>query len=563
MDEPSSGVRSPEAAGHGSDSSPPRRWPLLAAFVLVAGVAGGMALPEVLAHWVMTPDAVEYVGTAHNWLTGRGFVDPIIYSNYLPDLRPPAPMLAIRPPVSSLLLALPIAMGASWTGLAVTHVAWASLIGASAILVGRRAMSLPSAIAFGIVISWAPGWTLASKHLLTEITCVGMLLLVLSQCRSVHRSYRDAIAFAAITLLAWLTRPNLGIIAPAAVFAAVLDLGPRRALRCGPLWVYAATFALLYWLVVMAHAAAFGIAPYAHYGVMAEILDVRDLASYHREYVGAVAFMQSHGDEILSALRANLRAYWGAVFASPLYLHVGWIAVPGLAHALLWPGRASFERRFAAIAGVALTATAIGVYGGYSWWRYPLPGVVCFWFVSLSLLDDLARRAQRSLRRRGLSRRLVAAIGAVPLILIGTPWVVEVLPQTVVRSQEHFEAYWHHGTRRKYSSRDEAVRGMCSKIGDDAIVASPDPWTLYLWCGNAGYLLPRDIESVEWANRWLEHKKPAFVIIDRDRRFFIFGETDRLQRISRAAGMTLYRVVDAAPESSPWKAPPPISSLGD
>jgi hypothetical protein len=554
--DPSSNARGPATAGHG-------RWQLLAAFVLVAGIAFGMALPEVLASWVMTPDALGYVGTAYNLITGRGFVDPIVYSNYLPDLHPPAPALVIRPPVLSLLLAPPIAMGASLTGVAITHAAWAGLIGASAILAVRRAMSLPSAIAFGIAISWAPGWTNVSKLPLTEVTCVGVLLLALAQCRRVHRSYRNAIAFAAITLLAWLTRPNLGILAPAVVLAAVLNLGPRRALRCAPLWVYVATFALLHWLVVMIHSAVFGLAPYAHYSVMLEILDTRDLASYHREYGGAVAFMQSHGDEILRAIRANLLSYWETVFAQPFYLHVGWISIPGLVYVLLWRGRASFERCFAAIAGIALTATALAVYGGYSWWRYPLPGVVCFWMVSLSLLDDLAQRAQRSLQERGLSRRLISGIGAVPLILVATLWAVEVLPKSMAINQKHLEAYRDHGTRREYRDSDKTLRGMCSKIDADAIVASPDPWAIYLWCGNAGHLLPRDIESVEWAERWLEHKKPAFVITDATRAFAIFGKTHRLQRVSWMAGVTLYRVVDASPESSPWKAPAPISSLGE
>ena len=63
----------------------------VAAFLVVAAGTLVLALPGVLTEVALTADALGYVATAHDWLEGKGFVDPIVYSYYLPGLRPPAP----------------------------------------------------------------------------------------------------------------------------------------------------------------------------------------------------------------------------------------------------------------------------------------------------------------------------------------------------------------------------------------------------------------------------------------------------------------------------------------
>ncbi len=84
---------------------------------------------------------------------------------------------------------------------------------------------------------------------------------------------------------------------------------------------------------------------------------------------------------------------------------------------------------------------------------------------------------------------------------------------------------------------------------------------MYLWCGNAGLLIPPDLESGEWIDRYLEEQTPGYVIVNADPSFAAFADAPRLELVATQAGRTLYRVRDAAPASRPWVAPPPLAQL--
>ena len=59
---------------------------------VAAGVAIGsfaLALPRAVSIWHVSPDTIEILGIAYNWVQGRGWVDPILYSSYLPGALPP------------------------------------------------------------------------------------------------------------------------------------------------------------------------------------------------------------------------------------------------------------------------------------------------------------------------------------------------------------------------------------------------------------------------------------------------------------------------------------------
>jgi hypothetical protein len=177
--------------------------------IVVAAVAASIALPIALT-WIRLPnDVVEYVAVARNWVEGRGFVDPILYSYYLGDTTPPVAAIVVRAPVISVLFAFVLWLGGGLAELSVAHVAWASCIGASTVLLGQRVMSLPAAAALGIVVAWSPAWELASTRLLTEATAIGVLLLLIALAPYGLRSARGALILSSLTLLGWLTRPNL------------------------------------------------------------------------------------------------------------------------------------------------------------------------------------------------------------------------------------------------------------------------------------------------------------------------------------------------------------------
>jgi len=507
------------------------------------------AVPMARAGCCLTPDAVGYLATAHNWLAGAGFVDPILFTYYLPDARPPVPAFAVRPPGLSLLLAPVLAMGVGVPGVLVWHAVFASLVGAAAVLVARRAMSLPAATAFGIAVTWSPAWMFVAPKPLTEVAAVAVLLVAVASLRAGIRSWRGALLFALLTLIGWLVRPNLALILPATALAVACDVGPRAALRSRPLWVYAGAFILLHRAVVWSVGAATGFAPYAHYGVMAEIIDTPEVFHYRKEYVGWLAYLQGNAGAVLESLRSNLRASGDLLFRRDFYLWVGWLAAPGLAFALLRPGRGSLERRFAVFATLGFTAVALATYGGFVGERYLLLGAVCAWFAVLSL----GSAASEWLARR-TGGRLRPAVAWLPLLLVLAVFALR-------DASRPLPDPW-----RGWQAQGDRYRPVCRLVDPDALVASENPWWFYLWCGNAGWRVPIDLTGEADLHRYLDERQPGYVLAPLGPRWELLARSPRLARIGtlprgeRGPDLGLYEVIGAGPASRPWRAPPPLGS---
>ena len=96
-----------------------------------------------------------------------------------------------------------------------------------------------AAAAAALLLCISPSWIFLSNTPLAEITATAAYVLVLAGSRGVLRSPGGALLCAAATLLAWLTRPQLAALLVAVLAAALLELGPRRAVRSVPLWTYA------------------------------------------------------------------------------------------------------------------------------------------------------------------------------------------------------------------------------------------------------------------------------------------------------------------------------------
>ena len=108
----------------------------------------------------------------------------------------------------------------------------------------------------------------------------------------------------------------------------------------------------------------------------------------------------------------------------------------------------------------------------------------------------------------------------------------------------------------------DAARAFCPVIDRDSIVSAPDPWTLHLYCGNAAYRIPTDLSDLAWLDRYLDERRPAYLISDGGEAFAVFERSPRLERAAERGGHVLYRVVDADPGLRPWRAPPPLAALG-
>ncbi|MCP3984111.1 MAG: hypothetical protein GY723_06965 [bacterium] len=528
---------------------------------LVGLGALALALPTVLAVVTLPADAIGYVATARNWIEGRGFVDPIVYSYYLPGASSPIPAIAVRPPIVPILFALPLYLGAGLVGLGVLHALWSAWVGASILWVGRRFMSLPAATAAAIGVAWSHNWWRSSTQLLTETTSVGAMLALLAVTPRALRTPWGAAGLAVATLIAWLVRPNLAGFTAVVVVAAVWSWGARSAFRSRPLWTYLVVFVLLQQVTGVLLSAIHGFAPYAHYGVMAETLSTIDVRSYQAEYGGALDHAVRHAGEIASILVANLRATATQLLFRPDYLFVGWLVLPGVVYGLSRRSEEGLLPALCTFAALAFMTIGILTGWGYDVTRYPLLGVTCFWLLGFASIDAavqrfLDRRAERGkpapayLRGAPLAMMLLACLAIIPRT------------ETWVFVNRHLEVKHPVPRLQGPPGSNRVSLAFCPRMHADAIVTSPDPWSIYYWCGNAGYLIPRDLSDLHWLHAYLDEMKPGYLITELATEQAVFDRSPRLVSVDRFADIRLYEVRGAGSDGWPWHSIGPLADIG-
>jgi hypothetical protein len=510
----------------------------------------------VLAHGSLTPDAIEYLGIAWSWVSGRGFVDPVLYSYYLEGAAPPVPALAMRAPVLPLLLALPLALGAPLPAVLLAHALGACAVGAAGVWAARRSMSAAGALAFGIAFCFSHPWLVAVEYPLTEAVSVGVLFAVVALAPVALRGPRAAAAFAALVFAAWLTRPNLAVALPAFAAAAALELGPRRALRSLPLWTALAVFAALQQGFSRAVEAATGFAPYAHYGVLLETTSATEAFYYQKAYSGWWRYLMANADHVAAALAWNARGVARLLFATPDYHYLGWLLAPALAHAWLRRDEHRFARLFTAAFGLALLAVVLAGWGAIDPRRLLLPAAACFWLLAAGALAAGAEWLERR-ARAGFGRPLALARLAPPLAALALFALSPSAAGTLRWTREAAESYWRDGPRS--GAQTPPQRSLCAQIDRDAVVASPNPWDLFLSCGNAGWVRPLDLTDSVLLDRFLDERQPGYLLVERELAA-PWSDSARLERLAVRGGLVLYRVRDAGPRSRPWSAPPPLAA---
>ena len=530
----------------------------LAAAAAVAALAALRAVPPVLAGWPLSPDAVEHLAIANSLVHGAGFVDPVQWSYYLSE-DPPLPAFAMRAPVVPLLLAAPLGLGATLAQVLLAHALWASLVAGACVLVARRFMGLPAAAGAALGIAGSSAWAEVASHPWTEATSLAALVLVLATARGALRSVPGALVCAACTLVAWGTRPNLGLLAPAVVLGAAWQLGPRAALRSRPLWAYAFGFALLHRLVVVAVRAWTGLAPYEGYGFLLEVLRIPDAWLYRTHYAGPAAFAAAHAGELASRALANARGLGVALFLDPRLQWAGWLLLPALAVAARERERAEvaegLEARVCLVLAAGLALAVVANFAVFDTRRFPLPIACASWLAGAWALDRVARRrAGRATGRRAALWRATPLAAAVLLFAggSGAPLAAEL---RAMASRAPGPA------GERYDSWDAAARAWCPLLEPDALVAAPSPWSVVLWCGNAALRLPSDLASRAWLERFVAEKRPRYLAASGPRFEALFESSERLARRATEGRSFLYEVVDAESPGA-WRAPPPLVCAG-
>ena len=523
------------------------RWSGLGAFAIAFGGALALSLPTVLAGPKLYPDAIEYLGIAWNWSQGAGLVDPVLYSYYLPGVAPPVPALVMRAPLLPMLLALPFALGADLHAVLLVHALFAALAGALGVFVARQLGGAGAAWAYAIGFCLCFPWIFATWAPLTEALSIGLLLALAALADRAWHSPRAAAAFALLCVVSWLARPNLAVAVPALAVTGLLTLGPHRALRSAPLWIAVLGFFAMQQGISVAHRAVTGFPPYAHYGVLLETTSAGEAGLYQKEFVGWTAWLVAHFGQVRAALAWNAREVLRLLFVLPDYHFVGWLLVPALVDA--WRRRDARRplRIFLATTGLALLAVVAISWGAIDPRRLLLPAGLCFWLLAASWLAHLARRIPDA--------RLATAA---PALVVGAAWLLS--PSAAGTSRVARQAL---STYRSVGAQGGLEQGfapaLCARMDRDAIVASPDPWDVYLVCGNAGWVLPRDLDSPAWIARYLAERPVGYLIVPLAAAPR-FEASPRLERLATERGHVLFGVRDPVPASRPWRAPLPPSA---
>jgi len=443
------------------------RWLPLAGGLGVALLLASLTAPVALSRWWLSPDAIEYLAVAHAWVHGAGFVDPVRWNFFL-DARAPLPAFAVRAPALSVLVSLPLGLGAGVTGVGLFHALFASAVAGALVPVARRSMGTGSALATALVLGLSPAWLRASTMVLSEVTGVAALLLVIATARGVLRSVPGALLCAVATLLAWCARPNLLALFLAVAVAALVELGPRRALRHRPLLAYLVALALLSAATRIAVQQITGLAPYAGYGVASEIFSADEAFAFQKEYVGALAFAGTHAAAVIAR-----SLEFGAWLVRELCLgarfhFVGWLLLPGLVHSFLRRGHGAFEQRIAALAGIGFAATSVAYFAAFDPWRYPIFAAVCALLAGMAWLDaGAARLAARPAIRAGAARLVRAA----PLVACVALLLLFRLPSAAERAAGSFRSLREHGTLDG-GDPPARTRGRRRALGRGAVLRS-------------------------------------------------------------------------------------------
>lgn len=540
---------------------PSERRTLRVAAVAVFALAALLCIPGTWARWWLTQDAVEHLAIAHAFASGAGFVDPVAWI-HPSEGGVPYPALALRAPMISLLAAIPLASGATLGTTISLHALFASAVAGMLVVAARRCGAAPTtAFAAALVFATTPAWIGISLHVWTEATALLAWIGVLLTLRGAVRSIPGALACALATFAAALCRPNLIALALAVLVAGALEHAdaPERRSR-SPLFVYAGALAFAWLAYRAAVSALVGELPYARYSALFTAMTTADLWDYGRAHPARVAFLAEHAEALLDRALATLGDLIRVLCFERTYHGLGWLALPGFV-AALHPRRGRqdaadaadadagrLERRFAALSGVGLAAIAV-LYLDFDRTRFPV-----FTAAAASLCGFVW--LERALARRASPRRAILVAAALPLLLT--------LPQSLARVGTWGSLYRARGTQeRLWPEMDARMRPLCRALEPGAVVASVDPWTTHLWCGNASLMLPRDIEEPGILERFLAHERPGLLVASSDQGR-LRAETARLRRLSEQGGLVVYAVVGgiAAPRPRTWRGPPPLACAG-
>lgn len=529
-------------------------WIGLAAFA-VFGASLLLHGPNLRA-WTFWPDAIEYLLIGNSWANGTGFVDPVQWF-HIPGAGTVVPAFAVRAPVVPFLIGVALSLGATVLTVVKLHAIWSAAATGLMVLGAARLARLPAATAAALWVALFPSWRSLSHLPMTETTAVAAMALVLLSLRSAARSVTGAVVCALLTVLGWLTRPNLAGMALAVFVALLTTAEPGRRLQNRPAWVYLLTFGACFLVIREIAVAWTGFAPYSGYAVLGLLVDKGAFRFYAPEIPdGLLDLLAQKPLAMLSAAFVNTKGMLRELFLGGKFGWVGWIGLPGVAWCL-WGGlRHRLERRFTALCSLGFAA---GVALTLSYWdatRYPLLTAVTAAFCAAALLDDLAELTSRRLAAAG--RRVVGFAPAA--VLLAAAWfVVPSLDRAWAKT-----GWWFRDTQTidpVLARRDVSLRAVCASLPPDVLVAASPAWGISFWCGNPTIALPIDLERPNIRRRMVRERRPGYVVYRKKARARQRSRAKWLDKVASTRHFDVYEV-RASRKPATWNAPPPVGCAG-
>jgi hypothetical protein len=570
----------------GAARSSRRRSPRLdlAAAAAVTALVGALTTAAAAHELYLWNDAIEYVAIANAWAHGAGFVDPVKWTYYL-DTPAPFPAFALRSPLPAALMAIPLALGASLPLLRALGAALASLVIGGLVLLARRTMSLPAAVACGLMIGLSDPWLLISVMPMSDLIAIGAMLLVFATSVAASRSVGAGFRCSAVTLLGWATRPTIALLVVPIVLTVAWTEGVRSAARSRGLGVYLGTTLAGYLLIRQATTAITGFSPYAGYGFMSEMLTREAPLSYGTQYVGTSRFISTWLPQILDVALVRAQQLFAEIAVTPRFGHIGWLALPGVVYCLARrhpdPDQAAL-RRVVALSCLLFATLTILTYAAFDPNRYPLPAVVCGALCGFAWLDDMlvaaasvvrARLSWASTRRH--ERLVVGALLSLPLaFVVGGILQRGGLGLWPVAARNWSELIRGATPLPETDLGQARIRAICRRIPPGVVVAAPDPWRVHAWCGNPAVMLPIDLYDDSRRQRsFLARERASYVLYDGshlprarpDDPTPVDGwlaSSPDVQRVATQGAMALYKVREPSPDRVAWQQPPPLLCAG-
>jgi hypothetical protein len=256
---------------------------------------------------------------------------------------------------------------------------------------------------------------------------------------------------------------------------------------------------------------------------------------------------------LLDFVTRNVRLLWGAL-GQRLFGWSLWPAIVGVAWCL-WGGlRSRTERRFCALSALGFTAVAIVTFGRWDRYRYPLAVAVPAMLCAAALTDDLFVLAARRWPRARLAFALAPALLLGPLVLAERPPLLLSLEPWFL---ENRQKSWPAPTDDEW-----ALSRLCRAIPRGALVASPDPWSVHLWCGNPTIMTPRDFDEPAIREGFFSLRGAKYVVTNGWPPHSWREGAIRLQGMAGAEPYVLHRVLGAPGPPQDWSLPTPLVCAG-